>query len=293
MESPDQEPLCRVCGSGSIVLGHKVGRFKPDTFEIRSCPDCGLVFVANPWREYSEIYDEAYYEGRGADPLVSYDDEIADPRTVRVYEWRGVLQVVDSLVSVGPSTRWLDFGCGLGGLVRYVREARGVDACGHDEGWAAERLRETGVPLLEREAFGMHEGAFDVVTAIEVVEHVERPVEVLRSIRSLLKPGGVLFLTTGNAAPHVDDIMAWPYLIPEIHISLYLPRTLETALSISGFRPEYPGFAPGYEDIIRYKVLKSLRMKRTGATERLVPWSLASRIVDHRHRVTDHPIGRA
>ncbi|WP_333490022.1 bifunctional 2-polyprenyl-6-hydroxyphenol methylase/3-demethylubiquinol 3-O-methyltransferase UbiG [Acidocella sp. MX-AZ03] len=46
------------------------------------------------------------------------------------------------------------------------------------------------------------EGAsFPVVTALEIIEHVADPLEFLKSLRALLAPGGVLFLSTLNRTP--------------------------------------------------------------------------------------------
>ena len=75
------------------------------------------------------------------------------------------------------------------------------------------------------------------MTAIEVLEHTLEPLAELRRIRKLLRPGGLLFLTTGNAAPFASDLLRWSYIIPEIHISFFEPSTLEYALHAAGFRP--------------------------------------------------------
>ena len=59
-----------------------------------------------------------------------------------------------------------------------------------------------------------------------------------------------------------------------------------------GLEPFNIGFGPGFADIIRYKVLKTLRISSRNAVERIVPWTLASRLVDRRHRVTAQPLAR-
>ena len=51
--------------------------------------------------------------------------------------------------AVGPQTRWLDFGCGNGGLVRWARE-HGVDnVVGHETGWIASRAQAQGIPMID------------------------------------------------------------------------------------------------------------------------------------------------
>src|SRR5512142_678966 len=140
---------CRICKGPSEIVGAKFGRFAQREFVLRRCKDCNFAFVEEPWLDFARIYDSAYYEGRGADPLVDYGFELAAPeRTIRRYEWEGVAEVVRHLSDVTRKTRWLDFGCGNGGLVRHVRTAIGCDAVGFEEGAITEQAKAVGVPLL-------------------------------------------------------------------------------------------------------------------------------------------------
>jgi SAM-dependent methyltransferase len=244
----------------------------------------------NPRLDFDVLYGEAYYRGRGADTSVDYERELRDPRTVRVYEWRAILEIVRHLRGPLVGLRWLDYGCGLGGLVRYGRE-RGIDISGFDEGYAAERMREEGIPALSPPELDESAGTFDVVTAIEVVEHLVDPVSTLDQIGTCLRPGGLFFLTTGNARPFRGRLAKWAYVQPEFHVGYFEPSTLELAFGKVGLESSYPGFAPGVSDLIRYKVLKNLGFTRRHAAEHVVPWPIASRMVDRRFRVSAHPVG--
>src|SRR5262245_37584024 len=124
---------CKLCDAKTEVVGEKRGRLLERDFTLRRCVECSFSFVDNPWLDFAQIYDEAYYRGQGADPLVDYQFELAEPgRTIRRYEWTGVLDVVRRLTSVDERTRWLDFGCGNGGLVRHVRQVASCDALGFE-----------------------------------------------------------------------------------------------------------------------------------------------------------------
>jgi SAM-dependent methyltransferase len=250
--------------------------------------------VANPRLDYDALYNDAYYSGRGADPLVNYIDEIEHPETtIRKFEWRGIWRVVSGIVKTDPTTRWLDYGCGVGGLVEFIRNQGIKHAIGFDQGWSLSQLRQRGVPHLTPDELQGQRGTFDVVTAIEVLEHVSDPVTELSRMRALLRPGGLLFLTTGNAAPYRDRLSNWRYVVPDVHISFFEPETLALALDKAGFDPAAPGYQPGWDDIIRFKVLKSAGVRRDTLPSRVVPWGLASRIVDRRLRPSAHPVGWA
>lgn len=287
-------PSCPICAHATAAAGTKHSSHAKRIFELRHCANCRFTFVGNPWVEYSEVYDEDYYRGRGSDPLVNYVNEMehADD-TIRNYEWMGVLKAVTQLKRVDSQTKWLDFGCGNGMLSRYVKRETGANVVGFEEGWIAGQARKFGNLVIGPDELKAHYGTCDVVSAIEVLEHVVEPLQTLRTIRKLLKPGGLFFYTTGNAQPHRGRITNWSYCMPEVHVSFYEPRTLELAFQRTGFRFEYRPYLDGYTDIIRFKALKSLGYHNRHWTEQRLPWSVLSRALYARMKLLRMPIAWA
>jgi 2-polyprenyl-3-methyl-5-hydroxy-6-metoxy-1,4-benzoquinol methylase len=289
-----QTPKCKICGGQTVAFGEKPGREIKDVFRFVRCSSCNFISVENACLDYAGLYSREYYQGRGADPLVDYYFELEhSQKTLRRYEWRGIAQVVNKLVAGASDVQWLDYGCGNGGLVRYLRDELRIDAVGYDEGAIVDDARAKGIPILTKAELAQKAERFSVITMIEVIEHLPDPIAVLRQVRGLLKPGGVLFVTTGNSEPHLSKFLDWGYVMPEIHVSYFTPQSLALALAASNFSTSFPGYIDGWSDIIRFKFLKTLGFKRSQFWERFVPWGILSRVIDMKYKASAHPVGRA
>ncbi len=104
----------------------------------------------------------------------------------------------------------LDIGCG-GGILSEAMAHRGARVTGIDMGAAPLavaklHLLESGLDIDYRqvlaEDFALQQPqSFDVITCLEMLEHVPDPASVLRACHALLRPGGDLFVSTINRNP--------------------------------------------------------------------------------------------
>ncbi len=109
----------------------------------------------------------------------------------------------------GADVPILDVGCGAGllaeALARDGFAVTGLDAGAEVIGVARGHAEGQGLSLAYRQGTAEElaaEGAkFPVVTALEIIEHVADPASFLASLRALLAPGGLLFLSTLNRTP--------------------------------------------------------------------------------------------
>jgi 2-polyprenyl-6-hydroxyphenyl methylase / 3-demethylubiquinone-9 3-methyltransferase len=104
------------------------------------------------------------------------------------------------------NVRVLDIGCGAGlaseALARRGYDVLGLDAAGetiaaaraHSAGQELRLAYRTGTP----EELAAESAQFPVVTALEVIEHVSDPGAFVRTLASLVQPGGLVFLSTLN-----------------------------------------------------------------------------------------------
>ncbi|HHJ14616.1 MAG TPA: bifunctional 2-polyprenyl-6-hydroxyphenol methylase/3-demethylubiquinol 3-O-methyltransferase UbiG [Gammaproteobacteria bacterium] len=104
----------------------------------------------------------------------------------------------------------VDIGCG-GGLLSEGMAARGAEVTGIDLAEqsldvARLHLHESGLEVdyrhISAEDFAtQNPAAFDVVTCLEMLEHVPDPQSIVQAAATLLKPGGTLVLSTLNRHP--------------------------------------------------------------------------------------------
>ncbi len=118
----------------------------------------------------------------------------------------------------------IDVGCG-GGILAEAMAAKGAEVTGIDMGEAPLsvarlHLLESGLDVHYRHATAeaMAEeaaGAFDVVTCLEMLEHVPDPASVIRACAMLAKPGGKVFFSTINRNPksYLFAIIGAEYLL--------------------------------------------------------------------------------
>ena len=118
----------------------------------------------------------------------------------------------------------LDVGCG-GGILAEAMAGAGADVCGidlSDKALKVARLHlyESGknvdYQLVSAEDFAeQHAGEFDVVTCMEMLEHVPDPASVVAACARLVKPGGRVFFSTlnRNAKSYLFAIIGAEYLL--------------------------------------------------------------------------------
>ncbi len=104
----------------------------------------------------------------------------------------------------------LDVGCG-GGILCESLSHRGADVTGIDMGEAPLKVArlhglETGLDidyrLVSAEELAQQQPAhYDIVTCLEMLEHVPQPDSVIQACAKLVKPGGDLFFSTLNRTP--------------------------------------------------------------------------------------------
>jgi 2-polyprenyl-3-methyl-5-hydroxy-6-metoxy-1,4-benzoquinol methylase len=168
---------CNVCASevaGEVERGQvrsNVRRFAQEKFDLWRCPDCKSIHASDEV-DLDHYYAAYPFHNGGSSWL-----ESAVYRSLHKRLKRAGLQKQHTI---------LDYGCGNGMLVRFLRSL-GLDAHGYDQHAAEFNHPE----LLERR--------WDCIVTQDVIEHVAEPWELLRSFDRMVNPGGLIAVGTPNA----------------------------------------------------------------------------------------------
>jgi len=210
--------------------------FSAADYRVVRCDDCGLVFL-NPQpsdAELGRIYGANYFLGSETEA----GRKLA--RDIKKATAKSYLTEIARYRGRAPG-RLLEIGCGEGDFLELA-EAAGWKVTGIEYSEAAgqqarQRLKSGQVVCGELQEANLGSAQFDLCVISDVLEHVRSPLNFLREIHRVLKPGGTLFVAT----PSTDSWSArllkqkWMEFKTE-HLTYFDQQTLQTALFKSGFR---------------------------------------------------------
>lgn len=265
---------CLLCSSTHTRIHYRLRGWN-----IARCETCGFEYH-DGFRgggDATEMFSEEYYRDRQAPAFERQLQDYRNDPSAPVYaRWAA------HLAEHAGTGRLLDVGCALGTFLK-IAEERGFAVEGVEiSHWAADFARtHRGLSVFTGDlaAFPAPDGAFDVVTFWDSIEHVGDPIGNLRQARRLLRTGGLVLLTTDNFDCFVADLARVMYhgsggllrygmerVFIEPNRSYFTSATMREALRVSGFeiqhleKMEYP------IDKIRTTTLERLLLRSVYAT---------------------------
>lgn len=259
---PLEERNCPACGSKS-----RAGALSREgEYELVRCRDCRMLYthrvhnIAGKILHYDQLARERIDTTSALSPAhYGLANQI---KSVSLYE--RVLQFIVKTSSEGE-INFVDVGC-AGGLLLLAAQAVDGYNCGVpprfnvrgisiDPRERSETERTVGCPVMfPDEAAAEWAGWADVVTLMNVLEHVNDPYTLLGQLKRILKPSGLLLIDVPNnfvVSLRGSLRHRWPELDLGEHINHFVPVTLDRLLIRAGFAPakRFLGMYKGVESL--------------------------------------------
>lgn len=209
-------------------------------YEIIRCCRCDVEFSL-PFRQAtSEDYDEAYRENEK-----QWQRAYKLKRKKRISFYDGFMDIYTvlykSLRLPNKKGKLLDAGCGNGYFLSLMREL-GYEVYGFDfsrvaVNFAKRVYKLKNVIACSWENVPLDWRDFSVITALEVVEHLDKPLEFLFKMRELLSPEGILIISVPNRERVGErNLYKIPPNYPPNHLTRWSRKALSVLLEKAGFK---------------------------------------------------------
>ncbi len=208
---------CSLCHSGAQFYQ------TVDGYPYYLCPSCNFLFMPD---DISKVcYDEDYWEKEYPEAVRRENEDCCMRALELIY------------LSKIPVKTFLDFGCGLGITVNWLRSQLAIDAYGIDKYGKFDPTRY----LLKEDVLTTDKfetESLDAIMSIEVVEHLPQDliIPIFQKLRDIVKPGGMILVNTGTLEFIKESDNNKGYIDPSVrgHISIFSMKTFERIADILG-----------------------------------------------------------
>lgn len=240
-------------GNDLPVFGYDFSPAHSRTYRVVSCDNCSHGYCSpralDLFAAYEDVEDASYLENR--------DQRLATSRLAiaKIREWtaRG---------------RLLDIGCSTGDFLTVAREHYDVEGLELSR-WAVQLARAKALKVHDCRLSAIPESErFDILTLWGVIEHFDEPRVEVEQMYRLLKPGGCVFLWTGDIRSSTARLLGkrwWWY--QGQHIQMFSKQSLVRLFEDHGFEKVWIGRYP-YVMVLRSVAKSMMRYPIAGATMR-------------------------
>lgn len=231
---------CNNCGSDNHKLlveirGNRGADFIAKKHKVVICENCGLVFL-NPQHEvvdYEKFYSQQLASSAKIKNLDKFKKNYRQSGNYYLKEF--LLKNIDE-ENLSARPKLLDIGCGHGVFLYFLKEDN-FELYGLEPGnGAVEFGRQLGLNITQGtlEEADLPENNFDIIVSLATIEHVNDPLNVLKKIQSLLRPGGYLLLTTPDFREMVLR-RGMGNFFKFVHTFYFTEKTMSGLLKQAGF----------------------------------------------------------
>jgi 2-polyprenyl-3-methyl-5-hydroxy-6-metoxy-1,4-benzoquinol methylase len=228
MSPSTQNQCCIFCGRPTKKIS-----LRNLTFDLLKCPSCRIVFQENiSHQNLSHIYNNQYYDHW-------FKENFNVVWRMKSKTFNHYLRILERHLpsSLHRNTYLLDIGCAHGAMLDSASR-RGWKATGVEVSPASDYALQKGYNVYKKNLtdcqFPSH--TFDLVTMVDLIEHIASPQSFLKEIHRIIKKSGLLFIVTPDISHwSVRWLNAqWPHFKKE-HVIYYSLPSIKKILNEAGF----------------------------------------------------------
>ena len=182
---------CKSCNSS------KLNKFLKDinsfgfNMDVIQCDDCGLRFrnIELNSSEINDLYSEKYFSQEQRDYFFNSND-------IKVKIFSNRLKMVNEIIS--NKGKILDVGSAIGTFLELAKKDGWEETGIEISKFASDYAKNRGLNSINGDISTIRnlDKKFDIITLWDVIDHAERPLNLLKVVHSLLKQGGYIFVET-------------------------------------------------------------------------------------------------
>lgn len=229
---------CCLCNyEGSMLKKSEV-----DGRDILECPNCKLEFIYNQpsFDEIKNIYSNEYYKSWGMENGENNEVALMKKSTFR--------NMLKKILPYKKSGNILDIGTASGFLLEEAKkigfEPYGVELSEYSSSIAKQKFGNDRIHNGTIETSNFPENFFDLITMTDLLEHIQKPIEMLEICRKMLKQystgGGYIMITVPDTTSFTHNIMRskWTQYKLE-HLFYFNKNNFEIMAKNTGFEIIY------------------------------------------------------
>jgi SAM-dependent methyltransferase len=245
---------CRICGNplGRIWVVREAMFRIEESFDYFECHGCGCLQIVAIPESMERYYPSEYYSFsstsrdrtpsrliralRAVRTRAAIDGTSMASRIVRSLFPNPKLSTLAPL-GIGPDSRILDVGCGMGWRLYALREAGFRNVLGIDPFAEKDIVHDNGI-RIEKRYINETKGQWDVVMFHHSFEHVPDPLAVLQHAARLLAPAGrcLIRIPTVSSFAWEHYREHWYQIDAPRHFHLHSVKSLSILAERAGFR---------------------------------------------------------
>lgn len=220
---------CPICKKTATI-------YIENNFKIYRCGNCGFGFT-----EGTEIQKGDYHRDE------TYDLEESLFRNIFLKR----VNIINKFIKQGSV---LEIGCSTGIMLQLFKD-RGFSVTGIELSKPAAKVAENrGIFVINKPFEKINfKNKFDLIVLNHTLEHLDKPKEILKRCKTLLKPKGLIYIDLPNfdALSLKFQKQKWPLLLPKEHLWHFTEKSFKVIFSELDFKILYVEKASGIWDFAK------------------------------------------